>query len=84
MKRIFSILLVLLLAFAACPALAEEVNTQVKHYLLLGQDGYAESIVEDARTDTIVVVSLDSKYNRVVMTSILRDSQIENLQRDYI
>ena len=78
MKRIFSILLVLLLAFAACPALAEEVNTQVKHYLLLGQDGYAESIVEDARTDTIVVVSLDSKYNRVVMTSILRDSQIEN------
>lgn len=78
MKRIFSILLVLLLAFAACPALAEEVNTQVKHYLLLGQDGYAESIVEDARTDTIVVVSLDKKYNRVVMTSILRDSQIEN------
>ncbi|MGN0776619.1 MAG: LCP family protein, partial [Candidatus Ventricola sp.] len=55
-----------------------EVNTQLTHYLLLGQDGYAEDIVEDARTDTIVIVSLDEKYNRVIMTSVLRDSKIQN------
>ena len=83
MKRILMILFALILMLAGCAALAEgagEVNTQVKHYLLLGQDGYADDIVEDARTDTIVVVSLDRTYNRVVMTSILRDSQIENLK----
>ena len=85
MKRILTFLLLLALLLCGCAA-AEgadavlEVNTQVKHYLLLGQDGYDSQITEDARTDTIVVVSLDKKYNRVIMTSILRDSQIENLR----
>lgn len=76
--RFFAALLAALcLMLAAAPALAGE-NTQVRHYLLLGEDGYAEDITEDARTDTIVVVSLDTKYNRVIMTSVLRDSQINN------
>jgi len=78
-KRIVSALLFLLLLLHAA-ALGEqtEENTQLTHYLLLGQDGYAEEIVEDARTDTIVIVSLDEKYNRVIMTSVLRDSKIKN------
>ena len=79
-KRIIPLLLcllVLLPAAALCQEAAEK-NTQVTHYLLLGQDGYAENIVEDARTDTIVIVSLDEKYNRVIMTSVLRDSKIKN------
>ena len=85
LKRILTILLLLTLLLCGCAAAegadaAVEVNTQVKHYLLLGQDGYDSKITEDARTDTIVVVSLDKKYNRVIMTSILRDSQIENLK----
>ena len=83
LKRILTILVLLALLLCGCAAAQEavpEVNTQVKHYLLLGQDGYDSKIVEDARTDTIVVVSLDKKYNRVIMTSILRDSQIENLK----
>ena len=85
MKRILTFLLLFALLLCGCAA-AEgadavlEVNTQVKHYLLLGQDGYDSQITEDARTDTIVVVSLDKKYNRVIMTSILRDSQIENIR----
>lgn len=81
MKRMLLVLLsaVLLCASAwAQDAPVVEENTQVKHYLLLGQDGYAEDIVEDARTDTIVLVTLDTKYNRVIMTSILRDSKIVN------
>ncbi|MBR5288892.1 MAG: LCP family protein [Clostridia bacterium] len=79
-KRIFTALLCALLIFGCASALAQEtqVNTQVKHYLLLGQDGYADDIVKDARTDTIVLVTLDTKYNRVIMTSILRDSKIKN------
>lgn len=81
MKRILTILLLIaLLCGGALAEEAAEVNTQVKHYLLLGQDGYNSEITEDARTDTIVVVSLDKMYNRVIMTSILRDSQIDNLK----
>ena len=78
-KRIMFMLLCLVLLLPAA-ALGEQIeeNTQVTHYLLLGQDGYAEEIVEDARTDTIVIVSLDEKYNRVIMTSVLRDSKIKN------
>ena len=78
-KRIIPILLCLLL-WLPCTALGEqaEVNNKLTHYLLLGQDGYAEEIVEDARTDTIVLVTLDEKYNRVIMTSVLRDSKIKN------
>lgn len=75
-RRIFLILLAALLLLPVIGA-AEE-NTQVKHYLMLGEDGYAEEVTDDARTDTIVLVSLDTKYNRVVMTSILRDSKINN------
>ena len=76
-KRI-CLMLALLLALCCCALGEEDANTQVKHYLLLGQDGYAETLTEDARTDTVVLVSLDMKYNRVIMTSILRDSQITN------
>ncbi|MDO5377293.1 MAG: LCP family protein [Clostridia bacterium] len=76
-KRFLAALVAALCLLCAVQAIAEE-NTQVKHYLLLGEDGYAEEITDDARTDTIVLVSLDEKYNRVIMTSVLRDSQINN------
>ena len=78
--RILAALLAALLLLACVPALAEEVpeNTQVRHYLLLGEDGYADDITDDARTDTIVIVSLDEKFSRVIMTSVLRDSKINN------
>lgn len=81
LRRFISLLLLIAALLLPCAATAQEtgeVNTQLTHYLLLGQDGYAEDIVEDARTDTIVIVSLDEKYNRVIMTSVLRDSKIKN------
>jgi len=78
-KRIIPALLCLLLLLPAWATAQETViNTKLTHYLLLGQDGYAEDIVKDARTDTIVLVTLDETYNRVVMTSVLRDSRIKN------
>ena len=76
-KCMWAVALALALMLTACLATAEE-NTQVKHYLMLGEDGYAESVTDDARTDTILLVSLDTRYNRVVMTSILRDCKIDN------
>ena len=78
MKKHFLVILLTLLFSLMCAAALSETNTQVKHYLLLGEDGYAEEVTDDARTDTIVLVSLDSKYNRVIMTSLLRDSKINN------
>ena len=75
-RRIMPLLLLLLLLLPI--AAMAEANTQVTHYLMLGEDGYAEEITDDARTDTIVIVSLDEKYNRVIMTSVLRDSRINN------
>ena len=82
LKRFMFMLLMLLCLLFAGGAWAQdteaEVNDQVKHYLMLGEDGYAEDIVDDARTDTIVIISLDAKYNRVIMTSVLRDSKINN------
>lgn len=75
-RKLFCLLVMMMVLLGVC-AHAQE-NTQVKHYLLLGEDGYADEVVEDARTDTIVLVSLDTQYNRVVMTSILRDCQINN------
>ena len=79
-SRLFAALLAALLLLTCAPAMAEGIaeNTQVRHYLLLGEDGYADDITDDARTDTIVLVSLDEKYNRVIMTSVLRDSKINN------
>ena len=77
LRRILTLVLTLLLLLGAC-ALGEETNDKLTHYLLLGEDGYADEISSDARTDTIVIVSLDEKYNRVIMTSVLRDSKIKN------
>lgn len=77
-KRIISLLLCILLLPVWAMAEGAQENTKLTHYLLLGQDGYAEDIVKDARTDTIVLVTLDENYNRVVMTSVLRDSRIRN------
>jgi len=81
LKRIIFMLLCMLLLLPLCAAAQE--NTKVTHYLLLGQDGYAEDIVKDARTDTIVLVSLDETHNRVIMTSVLRDSRIKNPNGNY-
>ena len=78
MKKHFPAILLALLLSLMCAVALGETNTQVKHYLMLGEDGYAEQVTDDARTDTIVLVSLDNKYNRVIMTSILRDSKINN------
>lgn len=47
----------------------------VKNILLIGTD--ARSSDEDGRSDSMIVLSINSKKNRIVMTSILRDSYVE-------
>ena len=77
MKKKLLLIMILFCMYLFNEVSAENTKT-INHYLLLGQDGYAERIVEDARTDTIVLVSLDETENRIIMTSILRDSRIDN------
>ena len=40
----------LLVVTLFCAAALGETNTQVKHYLMLGEDGYADQVTDDART----------------------------------
>lgn len=47
----------------------------VKNILLIGTD--ARSTDEDGRSDSMIILSINSKNNRIVMTSILRDSYVE-------
>lgn len=77
MKKILPYVLFAVLLLLADLGYADG-KAAVSHYLLLGEDGYAEQVVDDARTDTIVIVSLDETNNRIIMTSILRDSRINN------
>ena len=70
-----------LLVVVMCLVIFSAVAVQdVKHYLMLGEDGYDKVIREDARTDTVVLVTLDTRYNRIICTSILRDSMITSLR----
>ena len=52
-----------------------ETVSGVKNILLIGTD--ARSSDEDGRSDSMIVLSINSKKNRIVMTSILRDSYVE-------
>lgn len=56
------------------PADVEKVRG-VKNILLIGTD--ARSSEEDGRSDSMIILSINSKKNRMVMTSILRDSYVE-------
>lgn len=82
MRHKLCLLFIVLLCALSAPALCEEepfaVNTQVHHYLLLGLDTYTDAIAHDARTDTILLVSMDRKYDRLILTSILRDTKVKN------
>ena len=47
----------------------------VKNILLIGTD--ARSSEEDGRSDSMIIVSINNKKNKIVMTSVLRDSYVE-------
>ncbi len=74
LRRFTALLCIALCAFLPLASLAE--TAKPKNYLLLGQDYYTEASESSSRTDTIVMVSLDTARNRLIFTSILRDSQV--------
>lgn len=91
MKRIFSALIALILLMTALPALADEPQPieiipydelppnadGQHHYLLLCTDSWKASATNLGNTDGIVLVTLDTRAHRVMLTSIIRDALVQ-------
>jgi len=70
--RLLALILGFALAFSA-PALAEEMA----HYLLVGVDGWGLNREGGARSDAIILASLDYDRDRLTFTSFARDSIVK-------
>ncbi len=66
--RLMAVFLCLMLAFSA-PAFSEEIA----HYLLVGVDGWGLNQEGGARSDAIILASLDYERERLTFTSFARD-----------
>lgn len=75
-KRLAALTAILLLALAACSA-AAFAETGLAHYLLLGVDGWGTNESGEARSDAIMLASLDYGRDRIIITSFARDSLVE-------
>lgn len=90
-KRLISALLAALMLFAALPALADtpqpieiipydELTPTAEgqhHYLLLCTDSWEANPKNLGNTDGIVLVTLDTRAHRVMLTSIIRDALVQ-------
>ena len=72
MRKILSLVLVLLMAFALSGAHAEQTGWQ--NILLLGGD--ARDMEKYDRSDSMIILSINRDENRVKMTSIMRDTWV--------
>lgn len=73
MKKTWAaMLLCLLLCVTAVSCCAQEIS----HYLLLGFDYWGDETIGSSFSDTNIVVSIDKTNNRLVITSIMRDSYV--------
>ena len=92
MKRIASLFLALLMLLTALPALADDQPQPIEiipyeqlpenldgqhHYLLLCTDSWKANPKNLGNTDGIVLVTLDTRAHRVMLTSIIRDALVQ-------
>ena len=90
MKRIFALFLTLILMLISLPVLADtqpgpvstipyeelpENRDGIHHYLLLCMDQWSGGLKDN--NDGIVLLTLDTRAGRIMLTSILRDSLVE-------
>lgn len=90
MKRLLCLLLTLLLAFPCCAALADtpkpieiipydqlpEPRDGMHHYLLLCVDQWHGKPTNLGNTDGIMLLTLDTRANRIMLTSLIRDALV--------
>lgn len=54
----------------------EEVASKITNILILGKDSRDPNI-EQGRSDTIMILTIDQKHNKLKLTSIMRDSYVK-------
>ncbi len=91
MKRLISLLLMLCLLLPCMPALADtptpietipyesipEPRDGLHHYLLLCVDQWRAQPTNLGNSDGIVLLTLDTRANRIMLTSLIRDALVE-------
>ncbi len=90
MKRIAALFLSLMMMLTACAALADETprpidkvpydqlpenRDGIHHYLLLCMDDWNGGLKDNC--DGIVILTLDTRANRIMLTSVIRDALVE-------
>lgn len=80
-RLLFAALLLCLLAAIAVPGCADDETgrkkAEMEHYLLVGVDGWGANEEGGARSDAIILTSLDYDQNRIIFTSFARDSIVK-------
>ena len=74
-RKIAAMLLFLVLMAVSSCASAEK--TDMAHYLLVGVDGWGLNTEGSARSDAIILASLDYERERILFTSFARDSIVK-------
>ena len=77
---VLMLLVCLLPAFSACAEEKEE-TIDMEHYLLIGVDGWGLNKEGGARSDAIILASLDYGSDRIIFTSFARDSIVKPAYR---
>lgn len=76
-KRFCAWMLLLVMAFTACTALAQEEEAPaIRHYLLLGFDYWGDETIGTSFSDTNIVLSVDAANSRILVATIMRDSYV--------
>ena len=90
MKRIFALLFAIVMFLGCAPALADtpkpietipydeipETREGMYHYLLLCTDQWNSKPTNLGNTDGIMLLTLDTKANRIMLTSLIRDALV--------
>lgn len=80
-KRLMSMIVLFLLGMLLAPAavsLAQDAESvDMAHYLLIGVDSWGINEEGGARSDAIILASLDYAHDRVFFTSFARDSLVK-------
>lgn len=79
MIRRMTMLCMVLMLLLVCTAQAEPEG--MAHYLLVGVDGWGVSVEGGARSDAIILASLDYDNDSIALTSFARDMLVEPVHR---
>jgi len=75
LQKLVAVLVVMMCLLPVFSAQAAE-KTDMDHYLLIGVDGWGANEEGAARSDAIILVSLDYGHDRIMFTSFARDSLV--------